>query len=77
MEEECEVKVDILFEDDSKKLVAIRGSPYKASFSAKSAATANGLTGPAMNKYLQTGLEEIHSFISETTKGASTKEKNL
>ena len=30
-----------------------------------------------MNKYLSSGLEEIYSFISETTKGSATKEKNL
>ena len=77
VEEECECKIEILFEDDSKKLVPIRGSPYRASFSAKSQPQVNGLTGPAMNKYLQNGLEEIHTFISETTKGAQTKEKNL
>jgi dynein heavy chain len=35
VEEECEVKIDILFEDDKGKLVPVRGSPYKASFSAK------------------------------------------
>jgi hypothetical protein len=77
VEEECEVKIEILFEDDSKKLVALRGSPYRASFSPKAAPQVNGITGPAMNKYLQNGLEEIHTFISETTKGASTKEKNV
>ncbi len=36
VDEECEVKVDILFEDENKKLVPIRGCPYKGSFSAKS-----------------------------------------
>lgn len=77
VEEECEVKVDILFEDDNKKLVPIRGSPYRATFNAKSQPQVNNLTGPAMNKYLQSGLEEIHQFISETTKGATTKDKNM
>lgn len=59
-------------------MVPLRGSPYRASFSSKTTnASVNSITGPAMNKYLQTGLEEIHTYISETTKGASTKDKNL
>jgi hypothetical protein len=55
----------------------IRGSPYKASFSSKSAQNVNNLTGPAMGKYIQGGLEEIHNYIIETTKGASTKDKSI
>lgn len=55
----------------------IRGTPYRATFSAKSAPNVNNLTGPAMGKYIQGGLEEIHNFIGETTKGASTKDKNI
>lgn len=77
VEEECEVKVDIFFEDDKGKMVMLRGCPYKASFSAKTPATANNLTGPAMGKYIVSGLEDIHNFISETSKGANTKEKNI
>ena len=30
-----------------------------------------------MAKYIQGGLEEIHSFILEITKGAQTKDKNI
>mmetsp|Transcript_7679 Transcript_7679/g.7093 ORF Transcript_7679/g.7093 Transcript_7679/m.7093 type:complete len:88 (+) Transcript_7679:1587-1850(+) len=65
VDEECEVSINILFEQqhandsDKKNFVPIRGCPYKASFNAKSAASANTLTGPAMNKYLQQGLEEV------------------
>lgn len=58
-------------------MVPLRGSPYKSSFSAKSVANVNNLTGPAMGKYIATELEQIHSFISETTKGAATKDKNI
>ena len=58
-------------------MVPLRGCPYKASFSSKSAPNANNLTGPAMGKYIQSGLEEIYNFISETTKGAQTKEMNI
>ena len=35
VEDECEVKIDILFEDDKGKMVPVRGTPYKGSFSAK------------------------------------------
>ena len=30
-----------------------------------------------MNKYIQNGLEELHTFMNETTKGAATKDKNV
>lgn len=40
-------------------------------------ATSNNLTGPMMVKYLTTGLSEITSFISDSTKGAQTKDKNI
>ena len=58
-------------------MVPVRGSPYKASFNSKSAATCNNLTGPAMAKFISSGLEELHSFIVETSKGAQTKDKNI
>ena len=53
VEEECEVKIEILFEDDKGKMVPLRGSPYKASFNPKSNPQANTLTGGAMSKYIQ------------------------
>ena len=59
-----------MFEDDKGKMVPLRGCPYRASFSSKSATNVNNLTGPAMGKYIVSGLEEIHAFISETSKGA-------
>jgi hypothetical protein len=52
VDEEAEVKIDILFEDDKGKMVPLRGSPYKASFNSKSAPNSNVLTGPAMGKYI-------------------------
>ena len=55
----------------------IRGSPYRSSFSSKSAANVNNLTGPAMGKFIQSGLEELHKFIVETTQGAATKDKSI
>lgn len=30
-----------------------------------------------MGKYIATELEQIHSFISDTSKGATTKDKNI
>jgi hypothetical protein len=30
-----------------------------------------------MGKFIQNGLEDIHSYIIETTKGAATKDKSL
>lgn len=58
-------------------MVSVRGCPYKAAFTAKSQPNCNNLTGPAMGKYIQSGLEELHTFIVDTTKGAQTKDKNI
>lgn len=58
-------------------MVPVRGSPYKSSFNATAQPNANTLTGPAMTKYISGGLEEIHSYIMETMKGAQTKDKEL
>lgn len=66
-----------MFEDDKGKMVQVRGSPYRSAFSAKSAANVNNLTGPAMGKFIANELEQIHTFLTETTKGASTKDKNI
>lgn len=77
VEEEAECKIDILFEDDKGKWVPLRGCPYRSAFTAKSSANVNNLTGPAMGKYIATELEQIHTFISETSKGGTTKDKNI
>jgi len=65
VDEECEVNINILFEQqhasdqDKKSFVPIRGCPYKATFNSKASPSANQLTGPAMAKYLQAGIEEV------------------
>ena len=58
-------------------MVPLRGSPYRAGFSAKADPKANLLTGPAMTKHVASTLEEIHSFITECSKGAATKDKSV
>ena len=77
VDEECEVKIEIFFQDDKGKMVPLRGSPYRASFSGKSAAGVNNIVGPAMEKHIKSSLEELHTFIVEATKGAQTKDKNI
>ena len=71
------VTIQILFENDKGKMVHIRGSPYKASFSSKSPASANQMTGQSMQKFIAAQLEEMGAFFQETAKGASTKDKNI
>jgi hypothetical protein len=44
--------------DDKGKMVPVRGSPYSASFSASSPATANHLTGPTLPKYVTRVIEQ-------------------
>ena len=77
VDEPCEVKIQITFENEKQKMVPIRGSPYAASFTDKAAPSANQLTGPSMTKYISNSLEQIGEFISTTSKGINLKDKNI
>ena len=58
VDHECSVNITVLFMDDKGKMVPVRGSPYSASFSASSPATANHLTGPTLPKYVTRVIEQ-------------------
>ena len=59
MEDECSVRIEILFENDKGDMVQIRGSPYGASFSHKAKAVDNVMTGGAMERQIKKELERI------------------
>lgn len=58
VDEECEVNISVLFKDDKDKMVPLRGSPYKSSFSSATAANHNSLTGPLLPKYVTKTIEQ-------------------
>lgn len=73
--EECEVEIRIEFEDDKGRMVPLRGSPYKASFSSKAKAADNTMIGGVMAKYIAKELEGLNTSFGETKKNISTKDK--
>lgn len=77
VDDPCEVKIEVLFENEKQKMVPIRGSPYSASFSDKVHSNNNQMTGPLMAKYITHSLEQIAEFISTTSKGISLKDKDI
>jgi dynein heavy chain len=76
-EEPCDVKIQILFKDDKSNMVPLRGSPYTATFDDKANANANMLTGPAMKDFVASELDKIQNFIQDSTKGSTTKDKDI
>ena len=55
--EEIEVEIHINFKDDKERMVPIRGSPYKASFTSKAKPTDNTITGGAVEKHIKKECE--------------------
>jgi len=75
--EEGEVDVHINFLDDKERYVAIRGSPYTASFSSKAKPADNTLLGGAMERHIKKECEKMLSTITEAKKASITKDKDL
>jgi len=74
---ECAVTITILFRDDKDKMVPLRGSPYSASFSENTPATANSMSGPTMPKYVTRVIEQSQGWMKESSGSANTKDKDL
>ena len=77
VDDECDVKIRISFLDDKQNMVAVRGSPYSASFKAGGKPVDNTMVGPAMQKVLQKELERLQTQIVENKKSIITKDKDL
>lgn len=58
-------------------MVPVRGSPYSASFSAATPATANHMSGPTLPKYVTRVIEQSQSWMKESSHAANTKDKDL
>jgi dynein heavy chain len=75
--DEIEVEIHINFRDDKDRMVPIRGSPYKASFTSKAKATDNTITGGAMEKHIKKECERLLNSLTECKKASITKDKDL
>lgn len=71
------MNISVLFRDDKEKMVPLRGSPYKASFSSATPANHNTLTGPLLPKYVTKVIEQSQSWMKESSTAANTKDKDL
>jgi dynein heavy chain len=77
VDQECTVAITVLFKDDKDKMVPVRGSPYSATFSASTPATANHMSGPTLPKYVTRLIEQTQSWMKESSHAANTKDKDL
>lgn len=71
------MNISVLFRDDKEKMVPLRGSPYKASFSSATPANHNTLTGPLLPKYVTKVIEQSQTWMKESSTSANTKDKDL
>ena len=74
---ECAVDITVKYEDKPDKCLALRGSPYSATFTAEAKPDANSLVGQAMVKAIQKKIEEMQGFMKETSEGTTVKNKDL
>lgn len=77
IDEECEVDVHVNFEDDKGNLVAIRGSPYKASFSKAAKPADNTMSGPLMQAHFKQQVSDLNDYMSKKEKSISLKGKDM
>jgi hypothetical protein len=76
-EEPADCKVSVMFKDDKGKMVAVRGSPYTVNFSKNVKQENNTINGPSMPKLVQKQIEQLQTFMKETSEGAKVKGKDL
>ena len=59
VEKPCSVKIKIDFRDEKGEMVALRGSPYRASFNEETSGKANVTIGPSLQKATLGQLEQL------------------
>jgi len=77
VEEECEVEIDIQFQNEESKMVPVRGSPYRASFVANAKPNDNTMNGGAMDRFIKRELDQIQKNLTDEKKQINTKDKDL
>ena len=73
-EKEVEINVYLMVKEE---LVAIRGSPYKASFNSAAPKANNTLAGPLMQAFFKNQMGDLSDYMSKKDKSISTKGKDL
>jgi len=77
VEQECDVIIDVTFLDDKGKIVPVRGSPYSATFVAGIKPEMNHMFGPCLPKCTSKSIDQVSSWMKETSHAANIKDKNL
>lgn len=77
VEQEGDVIIDVTFLDDKGKIVPVRGSPYTASFVEGIKPEMNHTFGPCLPKCTSKAIEQVSSWMKETSNSANIKDKNL
>jgi dynein heavy chain len=73
-EKEVEVHVYLMVKEEQ---VAIRGSPYKASFNSTAKPADNTLAGPLMQSHFKQQMSDLMDYMTKKDKSIATKGKDL
>lgn len=77
IDEPCKVVIDVQLFNDQQE-IPLRGSPYVVQYEENSTKNWNRLTGPLMDKYVKSQLENMKNWIDEKTEGTTpTPEKDV
>lgn len=77
MDQEGDVKIEILFENEKNEMVPIRGSPFIASFVAGVKASENTMTGGIMDRYIKRDLERLTNNLADRKKACRKDDKDI
>ena len=76
-DDECDCRIEILFENDKGEMVQTRGSPYRSSFIKTAKAADNVMGGGAMDRHIKKEMERIQNSMTDEKKNANPKDKDL
>lgn len=77
MEQEGEVKLEILFENEKNEMVPVRGSPYTTSFVQGIKASDNLMLGGIMDKHIKKELERLTNNLADRKKACRKDDKDI
>lgn len=77
MDEEGEVKVEILFENEKNEMVSVRGSPYITTFAQGAKPNDNLMTGGIMDKHIKKELERLTNSLGDRKKSCRKDDKDI
>ena len=77
MDQEGDVRVEILFENEKQEWVPVRGSPCITNFSSKARAGDNSMTGGLMDKHIKKELERLTNNLADRKKSCRKDDKDI